>query len=200
MRTVRLYGELGKKFGKIHKLHVNSVGEAIRLLSVNYPDFKQHILENNKIAGYEVWDNKYNLGEEDKSLFSKQGEGDIKIVPRIVVAGNAAKILTGAVLIAASWWAGGAAGWGFVGSAGFTGANIAFNFGMSLVLSGILGMMTETSSGASIDSNDTSTQSYIFSGVVNTTKQGNPVALVYGKHLIGSQVISASLTTGDIPI
>lgn len=200
MRTVKLYGELGKKYGKVHHLHVESVGEAVRLLSANFPDFRQHIIDNNTIAGYEVWDGKYNLGSADKELFCKQGNSDIKIIPRVVVAGNAAKIITGAVLIAASWWAGGAAGWGFIGSSEFVGANIAFNFGMSLVFSGVLGMMTKTAAGTTTDSDDTSTQSYIFSGVTNTTKQGNPVPLVYGKHLLGSQVISASLTTGDIPI
>ncbi|AXP37803.1 TPA: tail assembly protein [Haemophilus influenzae] len=36
------------------------------------------------------------------------------------------QIVVGAVLIAASWWAGGAAGWSYLGASGFAGATAAF--------------------------------------------------------------------------
>lgn len=203
MRTIRLYGELGKRYGKVHKFHVSSVGEAVRLLCANFKDFRQFIeSDKNGIAGYEVWDAKHNLDGEVKEDFCKTGEGSIKIIPRIVGASNAAKVIVGVALIAASWWAGGAAGWSYLGAKGFS-ATIAtsmFYMGASVILTGVIGMMTKTASGSSIDSDDTSTQSYIFSGVANTTKQGNPVFIAYGEYLLGSQVISQSLTTSDIAI
>ena len=34
--------------------------------------------------------------------------------------------MVGTVLIAASWWAGGAAGWSYLGASGFAGATAAF--------------------------------------------------------------------------
>src|SRR4051812_3079865 len=44
LRTVRLYGALGKKFGTEFKLAVRSPAEAIRLLEANFPDeFTGHI-------------------------------------------------------------------------------------------------------------------------------------------------------------
>jgi len=199
LRTIRLYGELGKKYGKVHRLHVNSVAEAVKLLSVNYRGFKQQIIEDTQVAGYEVWDGRYNLGEDDDiEHFHKHGDSTIKIIPRVRGAGNAAKILVGVVLIAAAVFATGGFAAAFGAKAGLWG--IASTFGASLVLSGVIGLMTKTATGASIDSTEDNTQSYIFSGSLNTVKQGNPVFVAYGTHLLGSQVISASLTTSEVPI
>jgi len=201
LRTIRLYGELGKRYGRVHRLYVSSVGEAIRLLCANFPAMKQHLIDSTRsIAGYEVWDGKHNVDGEVKEDFSKSGDMSIKIIPRIIGAGNAAKIIVGVVLIAASWYAGGAAGWAYLGAAGYGMATAAFYMGASLVLSGVTGLMTKTAAGTTIDSESNNTQSYIFSGIQNTTKQGNPVFVAYGKHLLGSQTISVSLTTSDIAI
>lgn len=197
IRTIRLYGNLGKKYGKTHKLHVYSVSEAIRLLSANFPDFKQHIIDSsNTIAGYEVWDGNYNLGGDEKEGFVKVGNGDIKIIPRVTGAGNTVKLIVGAVLIAVAYWFGGPA----AGQAMTTMWSGVMAAGVSLMLSGVIGLMTKTSSGSSISSDEDNTQSYLFSGTLNTTKQGNPVFIAYGTHLLGSQVISASLTTTDVPV
>lgn len=199
VRTIRLYGELGKKYGKVHKLHVASVSEAIRALCANFKDLKQHLIDSDKrIAGYEVWDSKQNLSQDDKELFHKQGGGDIKIIPRISGASNAFRIIAGIAIIAiAAVYSGGLA-------AAFTAKGLAGTaalFGASMVLGGVVGLMTKTSSGASIDSSSAkNTESYIFSGALNTTRQGGPVHIGYGKMVVGSQVISASLTTKDIPL
>ena len=199
LRTIRLYGELGKKYGRVHKFHVESVAEAIRMLCANFKDFKQHLIDStNKIAGYEVWDGKYNLGAQDKEEFLKSGDQPIKIIPRIVGAGNAAKIIVGAVLVGLAVYATGGFAAAFGAKAGLWG--VAASFGASLILSGVVGMMTKTASGSSIDSDSDNTQSYVFSGVQNTTKQGSPVFVAYGLHKLGSQPISVALTTADVPI
>lgn len=198
IRTVRLYGELGKKYGRVHRLHVNSVGEAVRLLCSNYKDMRQHIIDSEGIAGYEVWDGNQNIDADTPDSFNKQGEGGIKIIPRVFGAGNVGKMIVGTVLIIAAAVATG--GWlaAFQPGAGLWG--VAASFGASLVLGGIVGLMTKTATGNSIESTEDNTQSYLFSGALNTTKQGNPVYVAYGTHLLGSQVISASLTTSDVPV
>lgn len=194
IRTIRLYGELGKKYGRVHRLHVSSPAEAVRLLCANYKDMRQHIVDSDGIVGYEVWDGKLNLNGDNPATFHKQGDGSIKIIPRVHGAGNVGKIIAGVALIVLSiiqpeflplsqtLWSG------------------MFSFGASLVLGGVIGMMTKTASGSSIESTEDNTQSYLFSGALNTTKQGNPVYIAYGTHLLGSQVISASLTTTDVPV
>ena len=42
--------------------------------------------------------------------------------------------------------------------------------------------------------------SYAFGGAVNTTAQGQPVPIGYGRMIIGGAVISAGITTEEIPI
>ena len=41
-------------------------------------------------------------------------------------------------------------------------------------------------------------QSYNFSGIQNTSVQGTPIPLVYGKMYVGSVVVSAGISTTDI--
>ena len=41
-------------------------------------------------------------------------------------------------------------------------------------------------------------ESYSFSGIQNTSRQGLPVPLVYGETIVGSVVISAGIDTDDI--
>ena len=41
--TVKLYGELGFKFGKEFKFFVNTFSELINALSVNFKEFKQYV-------------------------------------------------------------------------------------------------------------------------------------------------------------
>ncbi|MFW2044483.1 tail assembly protein, partial [Acinetobacter sp. ULE_I053] len=44
LKTIKLYGVLGKKFGKEFKLAVESTREAVRALSVQVPGFEQFML------------------------------------------------------------------------------------------------------------------------------------------------------------
>ena len=43
MRTVRLYGQLGSRFGRSFRLAVNSPAEAIRALCAIVPGFQQYL-------------------------------------------------------------------------------------------------------------------------------------------------------------
>ena len=67
--------------------------------------------------------------------------------------------------------------------------------GASLIMGGVIELLTPqqkvTSSGDSADN----TPSYNFNGPVNTTAQGHPVPLAYGEVMTGSAVISAGVVT-----
>lgn len=185
MRTIRLYGALGRRFGRVHKLEVESVSEALRALNTNFKGFSQFVTNYKSTSvGYEVWDGNYNIGAEDTDSFVKVGDRDIKIIPRIIGSGAVAKIVIGIILVIVSWWAGGSAGWAYLG--------------MAIAMSGVTEMMSvKPSSGESTQSVGNETRSYVFSGSTNTTKQGSVVPIAYGIHLLGSQIISASLTTSN---
>jgi len=76
MKSIYLFGRLGKQFGFKHELNVNSVEEMIRAMSANYPKFKTE-LKNGKY-------NIKNAGEfmtSDEMKMSKSG--DYYIIPAI---------------------------------------------------------------------------------------------------------------------
>jgi predicted phage tail protein len=197
LRTIKLYGALGKKFGKEHQAHVESVGEAIRFLSANFKDFGKYIVSGSpRLAGYEVWDGKYNLAPEAED-FNKLGDGVIKIIPRARGSGAGARIILGAVLMVVGYiftpvTAGGSlvlSSWG----------GMMMGMGASLVLGGVIELLSPKSN-LSAQSAADSQESYIFSGATNSSKIGNPVAIGYGKMTVGSQVISGTITTHDIAV
>lgn len=201
LRKIRLYGELGKKFGRVHEADINSVGEALRYLDANFKGFLKHITDSSsRVAGYEVWDgmNACNAEVED---FKREGSKDIKIIPRVSGAGAGARIIGGIVLVVVGYllsgWTGGAslglskAGVGMM-------ATCTMAAGASLVIGGVIELLSPKSNIS--NSATESSESYIFSGAMNSTKQGNPVMVGYGEYTVGSQVISATITTEDISI
>lgn len=190
-RTLRLGGELGEKFGKVHRnLHITTVGEAIRYLSANFPGFSSY-MNNDKQTMYEVWDGEYNC-DVTAEEFSMQGSKDIKITPHIAGAGAAARIVAGIVIIAVAWW--NPFGW----AAGGAMMTTAYGMGASLVLGGVIELLSPKSSLSS--SSTDSSESYLFSGAKNDTQQGAGIYVGYGEMEVGSQVISATITTKDWPV
>lgn len=196
MKTIKLYGHLGKQFGKIHKYCVNTPAEAIKLLNVNYPGF-EHALISFKGEGYRVIVGKEDIDKED--LCINTGQDTIKIVPTISGSGggNGRVILTGLLLMAVSYFTFGV---GSVGITGWTGATATSfgmgltSVGMSLVLQGISSsLFTPPAIGKQ-------SISYNFDGAVNTTRQGVPIAVGYGELIVGSAVISAGITTSNIAV
>lgn len=192
MRKVILYGELAEKFGREFDMNVQTVQQAIKLLSANFKNFRQHLIDSDtRLAGYEVWDGDYDL-EGNQAEFQKIGTGDIRIVPVISGAGATGRIIAGIVLViigAVMVYTG-------FGSAAAPSVIMA---GVGLIAGGIAEKLA--SKPRDVDTSEVeNTKSYIFSGAVNTTRQGVPVQIGYGKMLIGSAVISASITTVDIPI
>ena len=64
--NVRLYGKLGARFGRVHRLAVSSPLEAVKALGVLYDGFDQY-LQNAKKEGmvFSVFRGKKNIGLED---------------------------------------------------------------------------------------------------------------------------------------
>jgi predicted phage tail protein len=210
MKTVKLYGHLGKMFGKKHVLNVHDSYDAIRALSANYPNFRHEFAKQGR--RYMVAVNKHLVQNNDELLLPAN---EIRFIPVVGGAGNGVgQILIGAALVVASFYIPGAfaadatviGADGMVGADGvFAGAGISagtaslmagatFAFGASLALGGISKMLSQT------PQTQQDSRNYGFSGPVNNTSQGNPVPILYGRMIIGSQVISASIRSADIPI
>lgn len=202
IRTVRLYGKLGARFGRVHRLAVNSAAEAVRALGVLHRGFNQFLTESkDKGMAFAVFYGKRNLAREE--LADPPSHNDIRIAPVIQGSKNSGGLQTviGVVLIAvASYFSGGlaATGSGALYGATATAAWTAVGaVGFSLAIGGVAQMVTGQQSG--IDSSEAADNapSYNFSGIKNTVTQGNPVPLCYGEMTVGSAMISMGIVAED---
>lgn len=90
LRTVRLYGRLGARFGRKFRLAVNSPAEAIFALGILLPGFRQ-FLTGCKDQGIEfaVFIGRENLRKAQ--LHDPPGADDIRIAPVLVGSSAAAR-------------------------------------------------------------------------------------------------------------
>lgn len=200
MKTIILLGELGKRYGRKHVLDVKSPAEAVRALCANFKDFAPFVATSTeRNVGYRVLNMREELTED---RLNEPASQRITIAPVVVGAnffkkifsGNVASILTGAALIAASILYPPLAAVTLFGTT--TLASVAFGVGVSLALGGVAQMLAPQPK--STGPQEEQQPSYVFNGAVNTTAQGQPVPLGYGRMIVGSAVISAGVSVEDI--
>lgn len=199
MMLVLLYGELGRRFGRVHRFDIRTPAEAVRALCANHKGFRAHLVEHSE-PGYRVLASGEAVGAE--GLHDPAGAGTIRIVPVVAGAGKGGlgQILLGVALIGLSFIPGLQAPL-FAGAPGLFGeisiASIAGSIGRSLLFSGISSMLFEPPKPQSVD-RPNNLPSYAFDGAVNTAAQGNCVPIAYGLVEVGSQVVSAGLSAEPI--
>ena len=212
MKVVKVYGELKNRLGGqgVFKLDVRTPAEAIRALCANFAGLEQWLSESHKDGVYyRVLLGKETIEEEnvEKLLHPWSEQDTFKITPVVTGAGRGfGRFLAGALLVATAIALPGV-GWGASGGMGFgaawqgvpyalpgLGATLgaaAGNFGVYLMLSGAAQMLSPTPQAPNREANKI--KNYSFSGITNTTAQGFPVPIVYGRCFTGSAVISAGL-------
>ncbi|WP_186042166.1 tail assembly protein [Burkholderia gladioli] len=192
LRTIRLYGVLGARFGRVHRLAVGSALEATRALCVVLPGFKSFLARSREQGlTFAVFVGRDNLARDD--LDSPVSGEEIRIAPVIAGAkrGGLFQTILGAALIAASFFIPGGGAFGI--SALSSGA--VFGMGAALALGGVMQMISPQTGGlASTVDNGTS---YYFNGPVNSAAQGEPVPIVYGRMIVGSKRISSGIFAQD---
>ncbi|MDU5425945.1 MAG: tail assembly protein, partial [Clostridiales bacterium] len=133
---------------------------------------------------------KRNISESDLD-FPNAGQ-EIRIVPVIIGSKRAGLLQTilGAVIIAAS-----AVGSYFAPGNPFSA--FGYKVGAAMMLGGVVQMLSPQPAGLASKQDADNQASYAFGGVTNTTAQGNPVPLGYGKRRIGGAIISAGIYVED---
>lgn len=180
LKTIRLYGKLGAKFGRVHRLAVANAAEAVRAMCVMLPGFESHM--SNAPGGYAVFYGRENVGAE--ALGHPAGKDDIRIAPIPAGAkqGGLFQVIVGIVLIVA----------------GAITANPALMMaGAAMAIGGAVMMLSPQPSAAESADSANNRSSYAFNGPVNTEAQGNPVPLLYGELIVGSAVISGGVYVED---
>ncbi|WP_105621650.1 tail assembly protein [Cronobacter malonaticus] len=194
LKTVRLYGALGARFGRVHRLVIASPAEACRALSVILPGFEQY-MQTAHLRGlrFAVFRGKKNIGQDE--LKHNSGEADIRIAPVIAGSkrGGVLQTILGAVLVV------GALALGPVGIGAIAGGT-AMSIGLmggSMMIGGVVQMLSPQPGGLTSRQDPDNAPSYAFGGPVNTTAMGNPVGLLYGEREIGGAIVSAGIYTND---
>ncbi len=208
LKTIKLYGILGQKFGREFKLDVANTREAMHALSVQIAGFEHFMLHaheqglrfavflkrknsSNKRGKKRpaIYDHETkrlitgdNIGEEQLDMNTEADT--IHIVPRVMGAGGNNGILQlvlGAILIAASFIPG-------IGQA----AQVALiGAGAGMAMGGVASMLMPKIDNTQDQNQDGNRANKGFGGAVTTVAQGNPVPILYGQREIGGFIISA---------
>lgn len=192
LRTIRLYGPLGARFGRVHRLAVSSTSEAVRALCVVAPGFEKFLM-NAKDNGltFAVFNGKRNLA--DDQLLHPVGRSDIRIAPILIGSKSAGLFQTilGVALIVV-----GALTYNYGGQAGVSMGLSMMAGGATMTLGGVVQMVSPQTTTSNGSTSDTKSSCY-FSGAVNSTTQGDPVPLAYGRIRVGSKVVSSGIYSED---
>ena len=176
LKTIKLYGVLGKKFGKEFHLAVESTREAVKALSVQVPGFEQFMLTAHEQGlAFAVFQDDENISEDQIDF--ETGAKVIKIVPKVIGAGGNGILQTilGAVMIVVGvitqqYWAVG--------------------MGVGMMVGGIAQMMMPKMDEGD-QNQDGNRANKGFGGPATTIAQGNPVPILYGQREVGGFIVNA---------
>ena len=183
LKTIKLYGVLGRKFGKEFHLAVESTREAVKALSVQVPGFEQFMLTAHEQGlTFAVFQDDENISEDQIDF--ETGAKVIKIVPKVIGAGGNGILQTilGAVMIVVGvitqqYWAVG--------------------MGVGMMIGGIAQMLAPK-----VDTEDQNQDGNKankgFGGAVTTIAQGNPVPILYGQREVGGFIVIAGQFAVDM--
>lgn len=214
MKVVKVYGPLRKYLGQCRfEFFANTPQEALKALFANFPGLQKWMIDSDKNGvGYRVAVGKEKIHETDVSgLFLPWSEREVfSITPVLTGAGQGTgSILAGIALIGLSFVPFGGALAGVTASGGLFGAaataavpwasNALFSLGAGLLLTGVSQMISPAPQISSLSRGKEAArlESFSFSGIVNTSKQGLPVPIAYGRLFVGSAVLSSGLDTDD---
>ncbi|WP_151724951.1 tail assembly protein [Acinetobacter ursingii] len=208
LKTIKLYGVLGQKFGREFKLDVANTREAMRALSVQIAGFEHFMLHAHeqglRFAVFLKSKNSSNkrgkkrpaiYDHETKRLITGDNIGEeqldmnteaevIHIVPRVVGAGGNGILQTilGAVMVVVGAVA---MAYGQAWGANLVGA------GIGMMVGGVAQMLMPKIDNTQDQNQDGNRANKGFGGAVTTVAQGNPVPILYGQREIGGFIISA---------
>lgn len=82
LTTIRLSGQLGQKFGKVHKFYVSSPAEAVRMMAVQFEGFAAYLADEKRQTKYKAFVAEAQIDPE-KELHDLSGTKEIRIAPVI---------------------------------------------------------------------------------------------------------------------
>lgn len=190
IKTIKLGGVLGRKFGRTFRFAVESAAEAICALGSQLPGFGAFLTQSkDKGLAYATFYGRRNIGEEELQL--PCGADEICIMPVVIGHKNGGwlQIVLGVVLLFAAAVAGLFQMYPLAAALG--------QMGWAMIIGGVIQLLTPQPKGTGTSDRPENTPSNFFNGPINTQAQGNPVPVLYGELIVGSKVLSAGITAVD---
>jgi len=201
LKTLTLKGAMARKFGKTHRFHVADLREMLRAMCSQVPGFKKYV-SNAHLNGiqFAFFSGENNIGLEEFDMCGSSTEYQMMPVIQGAKRGGLLQVVIGAVALVAAYFTAGASLTAFgLSTAAATAATTALTgIGLSMMLGGVVQMLTPQSKYDTSASSSTDNQAnYAFGSPVNTVAMGYPVPGLYGQREIGGAVISAGLFSSD---
>ena len=199
LRKIVFHGALINRFGRSFSYRGDSVPKMIKAAKNLLDGFEGVLLDAHKrgltFAVFVGNEKKRNISVSELEM--TKGKEDIHLVPVIIGSKRSGLFQTilGAALIGAAWYFSGGLAAAFTAKGALGGA-LALT-GASMALGGVVQMLSPQQAGIRMRQDPDNKPSYAFGGPVNSTAQGNPVAIGYGDREIGGAVISAGIYTED---
>ena len=180
---IMLYGVLGARFGREHRLAVHSCAEAIHALCVSIPGFKRFLrLSEERGLTFAVFRGNQNISADEMDMRSGRPE-PIRIAP--IVLGRKAGLfqtIAGIVLVVI----------GVITQQYYLAAA-----GAGMAIGGVAAMLSPSPAGLLGQEDSGNKASYAFGSAVTTTAQGRCKPLLYGERDIGGALGSAGIYAED---
>ena len=216
MKTVKVYGALRKRLGQCRfEFDVATPAQAIKALCVNFPGLEKWLIDSERDGvGYRLTVSKEKVTGDNvaPALLPFSDREVFSITPVIAGAGRGAgSILAGAALIALAvvTYGGSLAvsGLGVTAKAGLTGfaatgaavAASAATVGAGLILLGAAQIISPQPEPNTLEES-VQLESFTFSNVVNTSRQGMARPIAYGRLFVGSAVLSSGLDVDQVQV
>lgn len=201
MVKVRLLGELGRRFGRVYEFEAASAREVISALSYQLDGFREYLATAHEHGiGFRLVDDDPQGMDYPNLVLACQ---KLVIAPIVTGAGAVGRILLGVALIGVGILSAGAgfAGLGFANLAGNIGGALgafAGNLGIALVLTGVAQLLTPS---PKTPGDSEKQDSFLFDNATETSNQGLPIPLLYGRFLAASPlIVSSSISTFSVPV
>jgi Phage-related protein, tail component len=201
MKVVKVYGKLRQWLGGQcrFELDVDTPAQALKALCVNFPGLDRWLIDSEQDGlGYRVTVGRERITNDhaDRLVLPWSDREVFSICPVIAGAGGpVGRILAGVALVAFSLLLPGVGA--AIGGALMTKIGL---IGGSLILTGVAQLISPTQDLGSLTQGQEAVrlESFTFSGIVNTSKQGLPVPIAYGRVFVGSAVVSPGLDTDQL--
>lgn len=193
MATITFHGDLKRFVDSPFELEARSFSELMSGLLTQINGLQQHLRK----GYYKVRIGKRYLTEEQiktNPQMTLTEESTVHFTPVIAGAGKGlgiGQIVIGVVLIAATWYIGGTAGWSYLAMAS------GYAMGAAMILSGAMTLLTLTPNMDTSAKEGEKKQSTSFSNIKNLTPQGRPIPLLYGEMMTSLVLISQGVETFD---